>query len=166
MIVKSEPRWAALLRLASRMVLLFACLAPALARADDSPRAFVEAIYKQYVGEQSKGVAMDTRAQLAKLFTDDLVKAIDQDQRAAAKRGEVGTLEGDPFIDAQDWRIASFEVQLGPGAKGRTLAVVTFQNLDQAKRIELELVREKKGWRIRNVRGGTLDLRKLFKLGE
>ena len=42
-----------------------------------------------------------------------------EDQKAAAKRGEVGLLDFDHFIDAQDWEISAFDIAVEDGAPGK-----------------------------------------------
>jgi len=42
-----------------------------------------------------------------------------KDQNEAAKRSEVGALDGDPFIDAQDWEIKDFDIAVADTAPGK-----------------------------------------------
>ena len=88
---------------------------PALAAAD-SARAFVTAIYATYKGKDSKGVILDKAATIRRYFEPTLAAAMIKDQNAAAKRGEVGALDGDPFIDAQDWDIKAFNIAVAESA--------------------------------------------------
>src|ERR1700748_3274109 len=70
----------------------------AAAAADQTPKDFLEAIYKTYIGKNSKGMPLDRPATML-LFTPSLRKAIDDDSRRAAKRHDEPNLDGDPFID-------------------------------------------------------------------
>jgi hypothetical protein len=120
---------------------------PALA-ADDSARAFVTAIYATYKGKDSKGIFLDKAATIRRYFAAPLAAAMIKDQNAAAKRGEVGALDGDPFIDAQDWEIKDFDIAVAETAPGKARATVTFKNSDAAKTVVLDLVKLKSEWRI------------------
>jgi len=55
------------------------------AAAEQTPKDFLEAIYKNYIGKNSKGLPLDRPATM-RLFTPALRKAIDDDAKAAAKR--------------------------------------------------------------------------------
>src|SRR5487761_2028003 len=82
---------------------------PALA-ADESARAFVTAIYDTYKGKAAKGILLDDNRTIRRYFEPALAALMIKDQDAAAKRGEVGNLDGDPFVDAQDWKITGFDI--------------------------------------------------------
>jgi len=128
-----------------------------------SPQAFVEAIYKPYLNKDFKGIAYSTEAGLRRYFEPKLASAILKDMQAAAKRKEVGTLDGDPFIDAQDWEIANLAIDV-KAAGEKASAVVTFTNLGQPKSISLDLVKTAVGWRIADIVASSGSLRKLFKV--
>jgi hypothetical protein len=52
----------------------------------------------------------------------------------------VGELDGDPFIDVQDWEIKQFVLGIEDIAPGKVSATVNFVNFDKQKKIVLELV--------------------------
>ena len=139
---------------------------PALAAAD-SARAFVTAIYATYKGKDSKGVILDKAATIRRYFEPTLAAAMIKDQNAAAKRGEVGALDGDPFIDAQDWDIKAFNIAVAESAPGKATATVKFANLGTPKTVVLDLVKLKGGWRINEITwqrdGKNETLRALFR---
>src|SRR5581483_6055615 len=56
--------------------------------------------------------------------------------------------DGDPFVDAQDWQIAEFDIDVAETAAGKAKATVKFVNLDQPITIVLDLVKIGKDWRI------------------
>jgi hypothetical protein len=62
-----------------------------------------------------------------------------KDQKLAAKRGEVGPLDFDPFIDAQDWNVAEFDIAVTDTASGRASAKVKSTNLGKATTVLLDL---------------------------
>src|SRR6266436_1620428 len=77
---------------------------PAVA-ANASATAFVTKIYDAYKGKNSKGILIDTDAAIRRYFEPSLAALISKDEKDAARRHDVGTLDSDPFIDAQDWDI-------------------------------------------------------------
>ncbi len=128
-----------------------AVLAPPAVAADATALAFVTSIYDAYKGKNSKGVPLDNARAVRRYFEPSLAALINRDRAIAAKRGEVGLLDGDPFIDAQDWDIPSFEIALTEIAPGRTTATVKFTNLGKPSSVLLDLVKIKNDWRIGDV---------------
>jgi Protein of unknown function (DUF3828) len=139
---------------------------PALAT-DDSARKFVAAIYDAYKGKDAKGVNLDKAAAIRRYFEPSLAALVIKDRNAAAKRGEVGALDGDPFIDAQDWEIKAFDIAVADSAPGKAAATVKFSNSGTPKTIVLDLVKLKSGWRISEITwqrdGKNETLRALFR---
>ena len=74
-----------------------------------SPQPFVDGIYKHYLGKESKGVSLSSDAAIRRYFAPPLADAIVKDFAQAHKAGEVPLLNGDPFIDAQDWEISNLK---------------------------------------------------------
>ena len=148
-----------------RRALLAAVAAlPVAARAQgDTALAFLQKIYEPYKQPGFKG---QPYWETERYFATDLADAIQRDFQEAKKRQEVPALDGDPFIDAQDWRIASIGYAVSTGSsKDRAAAVVTFTNLDQPKQLAVFLIETPRGWRIDDIvgRGGS-SLRALYKL--
>jgi hypothetical protein len=135
---------------------------------DAAALAFIKAIYNPYTKPGSDGVLIDSGPKLRRYFEPGLAEAMNKDQQDAARHREVGNLDGDPFIDAQDWEIKQFDVALKDTAPGKVSATVTFNNSGTPTTIVLDLVSIKNAWRIyditwpRNGKPGTL--RGLFKL--
>jgi hypothetical protein len=139
------------------------------ARAEDpAALAFVNAIYDSYTKPHSDGVLIDNGKKLRRYFEPVLAAAMNKDQQDAARHGDAGKLDGDPFIDAQDWEIKSFDVAIKDAAPGKASATVTFTNLGTPKTIVLDLVTIKNDWRIYDVTwlrdGKPSTLRELFGL--
>jgi hypothetical protein len=142
---------------------------PASSPDDASALAFVKAIYNTFTKPGSDGVSIDNVMKLRRYFEPQLAEAMDKDQKAA--HGEVGALDFDPFIDAQDWDFKKFDVALKDTAPGKITATVTFTNLKEPTTIVLDLVKINNGWRIYDIswqRDKNPDspktLRQLFKL--
>jgi hypothetical protein len=133
----------------------------AAAAADQTPKDFLEAIYKTYIGKNAKGLPLDKPATM-RLFTPALRKAIDEDSRRAAKRNEVPTLDGDPFVDAQDWDIKSFDIAVQDKAPDKATGTVKFDNDGDTKTITLDLVKTADGWHIDEITTADGTLRKIL----
>ena len=85
--------------------------APALAD-DAAAMAFVMSIYSAYKGKNAKGLPLDDERTIRRYFEPSLAALIGKDQKDAARRHDVPALDGDPFVDAQDWDIATFDFAL------------------------------------------------------
>ena len=128
-----------------------ALLALPVEAAEQSARDFVTAIYVTYKGKDSKGIILDKAATIRRYFEPTLAAKMIKDQNEAAKRSEVGALDGDPFIDAQDWEIKDFDIAVADTAPGKASATVKFTNFDKAETVVLDLVKIKSEWRIRDI---------------
>jgi Protein of unknown function (DUF3828) len=136
---------------------------PVLA-ADGSATAFVIGIYETYKGSGAKGLPLDTDRTVRRYFEPSLAALIIRDRKNA--HGEVGKLDGDPFIDAQDWNIDKFDIEITDTGPGEAKATVKFVNLDRPATIALDLVKIKSDWRIGDITwlrdGKPETLRTLF----
>jgi hypothetical protein len=149
------------------LIALFALLAmaPAFA-ADRTAEAFLRTIYgKPYIGKHAKGVEFESRAQLLRYFTPAVTDLIEADEAEAAKHQDVPTLDGDPFIGAQDWEIARFDIAVRAIDADHASATVRFDNLGDHRTVLVTLVRAKSDWRIDDVDwgGDAGTLRGLYK---
>jgi Protein of unknown function (DUF3828) len=90
-----------------------------------------------------------------------------KDQKSAAKRGEVGLLDFDPFLDAQDWEVATFDIGVDDDAPGKATATVKFSNFDKPQTVRLDLVKLKNEWRIADITwlrdGKAENLRSIYR---
>jgi uncharacterized protein DUF3828 len=135
------------------IIVAAACAAitrPALA-AEPSPRDFITAIYDAYKGKDAHGRPLDDDAAIRRYFEPKLAAAMIKDRRAAARRQEVGTLDFDPFVDAQDWEISSFDIAVSDAGPGKASATVKFANSGSNSTIVLDLVKIKDAWKISNI---------------
>lgn len=124
-----------------------------------TPEAFLREIYTPYPNHDFKGQPF---WQVDRFFAPDLARAIEADMREAKRRGEVPKLDGDPFIDAQDWDIDKLAISVtteGPKATG----LVSFENLGKPTEITLDLVRTGVGWRITDINSPSGKLSELYK---
>ena len=128
------------------------------AASSGSAEAFVKDLYAHYSGGKARGVRLDTDAAVRRYFAPELADAIRADFKAAAKKNDVPNLDGDPFVDAQDWKIEALRIGVAETAPDQARATVRFTNLGTPRSVELQLVKLKAGWRIREV---TTEGRKL-----
>ncbi len=137
--------------------------APAHAQSPDA-KTFVEGIYKRYLGKNTPGLDLSTREALALYFTPSLADLIDKDAKEAEKQQEAPLLNGDPFVDAQDWEITDpvVTVQAQDNAQGAT-ATATFKNFGKTVTVRLALQVTPKGWRVDDVFWSEGNLRGLYK---
>lgn len=134
--------------------------------ADPAAQAFVTQIYDAYKGKDSKGQPLDSAGAIRRYFEPSLAALMIKDMDEAAKRSEVGALDGDPFIDAQDWEIDAFDIVVSDVAPNKARATVKFSNLGAPRTVELDLIKIKSDWRIRDITwtrdGKRATLRALF----
>lgn len=129
-----------------------------------SPQAFVDGIYRHYLGKDSKGLALSSAAVIRRYFAPPLADAIVKDFAAAHKRGEVPDLNGDPFIDAQDWEIENLKTAVKATGANTAVATVRFVMFKKPRTVTLDLVNTPAGWRIMDIRWAKGSLRALYKL--
>jgi Protein of unknown function (DUF3828) len=135
------------------------------ARAESaSPRAFIDAIYKPYLAKTYRGADTNNPANVRRYFEPKLANAIIADMAAAVKRNEVPTLDGDPFIDAQDWEIADLAIDIKPAGPTKARATVDFTNFRKPKTVTLDLVKTAQGWRIADIMAPSGSIGQLFKV--
>ncbi len=118
---------------------------------DVSASAFIATIYNSYTTGSKNGVRIDTGLKLRRYFEPVLAAAMDKDQETAAKHHEVGELDGDPFVDAQDWEIKHLDIAIKDTAPGKVTATVTFDNFDKHQTMVLELIAIQNDWRIYDI---------------
>lgn len=141
---------------------ILAATSPSLA-AEDSARDFLAAIYSNYQGKDAKGVNISDKGAPGRYFTPSLARLIENDAARAAKRKQVGTLDGDPFVDAQDFEITDVKIDVKDTGPAKATGTVTFKNFGKDVTVTLDLRRLKKGWRIDDIQMPSGSLRAMFK---
>src|ERR1700734_1312220 len=140
--------------LSRRTIILDAvCIAfagPALA-AEPAVTVFVTAIYPPYKGKNAKGIRLDTEADIRRYFEPSLAALMIKDQKDAARRHDVPNLDGDPFVDAQDWDIAAFDIAVTDTVNNAASATVKFRNSDTPTVVVLDLVATGNDWRVGDI---------------
>ena len=148
-----------------RRLVMGAGLVAALSGTDASAQpataqAFVENLYRPYLTKGFQGQPYD---QTARFFAPTLAQTMDRDYREARRRNEVPALNGDPFVDAQDWEISKLSIDVTTNGDSAT-ARVSFQNFGESKRVLLELAKTPAGWRIAEIKAPSGSLKALYKL--
>jgi hypothetical protein len=127
-----------------------------------SAEAFLHSIYDRYVEPQDNARPIDYSRprELRYYFEPSLAGIIHKDFIRAKKADDVPTLDADPFIDAQDRAIKSFDIHVSPVDGDHANAVVKFDNTGERKVLHIQLVRIAGNWRIHDIdyggREGTL----------
>lgn len=119
--------------------------------ADATALAFVTAIYDAYRGKDSPAIALNDDRALRRYFEPTLAALIRKDRKDASRRGEAPILDGDPFVDANGWEIAAFDITMSEPEPGKAVATVRFTNSGTPKTVVLDLVRIRKEWRISDI---------------
>ncbi len=152
--------------LAAALLLAGAVIAETAALAQGaSPLTFLESVYKVYRNNNNaKGIDTSKPEVIRRHFAPPLAKAMLKDQADAKKRSEVPLLNGDPFIDAQDWQIADLKLEVKDASRRNATGVVTFTNFKEPGAVTLDLVKTGDGWRIAEIRAPSGSLKELLKV--
>jgi hypothetical protein len=146
--------------LSRRALAIALCVLPVAGHAQTStPESFLHGIYDPYLQADFKG---QPYWQTSRFFAPELARTIDADMREAKRRSEVPKLDGDPFLDAQDWNIKDLAISVkadGPKAVGN----VSFDNLGKHTEVILDLVQTPAGWRIADIKAPSGTLSALYK---
>ena len=134
---------------------------PGLA-AGETPKAFLEKLYAAYVGPNRPGLMVASDKVLARYLTPEVIALLDKMYAASKKSDEVPALDGDPFVDGQEWDIKKFDITVDQSGSDKATGHVSFRNYDQDKSLTLDLVHLKSGWRIDDIHWSDGSLRKLL----
>lgn len=146
-----------------RSLALALLAAPIAAQAQtQAPLAFLQGIYEPYKQPGFKG---QPYWEAKRFFVADLAEAIERDHEKAKKSAEVPALDGDPFLDAQDWNIHSIQYSISEmrSAK-RAVAAIALDNMGSPTLLALFLIETSQGWRIDDIVSRGSSLRAFFRL--
>jgi hypothetical protein len=143
------------------IVVLLAALPLAAQAQAQSAQAFLDALYAPY---KAKGGSKGQNYQQAdRFFEPTLARAMARDYQLAQRNGIPPTLNGDPFVDAQEWEISNLSIRAAEAGEQAT-GIVSFVNLKQKKTLAIELVKTPNGWRIADIAGSGGSLRALYRI--
>ena len=117
-----------------------------------APEAAIKALYiedtRSIVGS-GEGV-MGSRTARERFFTRAALKALNDNEKAAEKRGQAPTIEGDPFIDAEEADFADLHIAKLSGDDQTAAVAAEFARPNEKARekITYSLVFERGRWRI------------------
>ena len=145
------------------------CATPAPQAAADeagfaSPQDLLKDIYDQYNNQPAgSGIALNTPGVIDKYFAPDLAQKINADMERAKANNDIPVLDGDPFVDSQDWLITDLATAVGKSAEpDKTMAIVKFKNNGEQKEVKLALAKTAKGWQIADIDWGYDTLSKIL----
>jgi hypothetical protein len=128
----------------------------------NTPLDFLKSIYEPYRKASFKG---QPYWEARRFFVTDLAEAIERDFEKAKKSQEVPALDGDPFLNAQDWNVHSINYAVTEMRSARRAAgAVALDNLGTPTLIALFLIESPQGWRIDDIVTRGSSLRALYKL--
>nr|WP_298682436.1 DUF3828 domain-containing protein [uncultured Dongia sp.] len=137
------------------------CAAPApQAVADEagfaSPQDLLNDIYNQYADKPAgSGIDLGAPGVVDKYFAPELAQKITADSDRAKANNDIPALNGDPFVDSQDWQITDLAIAIGKSAEpDKTMAIVKFKNYAEQREIKLALVKTASGWQIAEIDWG------------
>jgi Protein of unknown function (DUF3828) len=144
--------------LIATVLFVLAALVSLPSAADDEAQRFIASIYTQYGAPDTQGILLDSREALEKYFVTDLAAMIDADGIAAEREDRPPALDGDPFVDAQEWDIKNVAIVVRDDTPEKAVAIVSFFNQGEPRQVELDLLKLTAGWRIDDIhwREGTL----------
>lgn len=131
------------------LAMVIAVAGPALAAPTvfDTPRALLDYAYAPY----ATGDFKDDNDILYSRALNALFAAAE----AATKEDEVGPVDFDVFVNAQDFELT--DLQIGePSPEGQGVSVpVSFRNFGDAQSLRFHLIREGEGWKIDDIESLT-----------
>ena len=139
---------------------LGAALAGTATAQQSTPQTFIESIYKPYLAKDFKGLPY---GESERYFAPALSAAMERDMEGAKRRGEPPALDGDPFVDAQEWQITDLAIAVRMKGALTAVATVTFANFGKPNRLKIALVQTPAGWRIADIISARESLAALYK---
>ncbi|HEY4166186.1 MAG TPA: DUF3828 domain-containing protein [Reyranella sp.] len=132
------------------------------AQSSSTPLDFLKSIYEPYKQAGFKG---QPYWEARRFFVADLAEAIERDFQKAKKSQEVPALDGDPFLNAQDWNVHSINYAVTEMRSAqRAAGAVALDNLGVPTFLALFLVETPQGWRIDDIVSRGSSLRASYKL--
>lgn len=114
-----------------------------------TPETFLSGIYKQYEGKDAKGVDYSSPDKFGQYFDEAMTQLFVKDQKEAGE--DIGRLDFDPFVNAQDFELSAIQVKVSDSATGSAKVTVTFNNTGKQTASIFDLSMTKSGWRITDI---------------
>jgi Protein of unknown function (DUF3828) len=116
----------------------------------DDPVSFVAGVYRHFIEVQSKDSPYTPPEDI---YTPRLAKLFQDDQKRA--KGEVGCLDFDFWVNAQDWTIKNLSVTKGTSGVDRETVIARFVNLGEREEIHFDFLRVDGRWLLDEVQSTT-----------
>lgn len=122
---------------------------PASTRIDD-PVSFAAGVYRHFIQTENKDSVYKPpediyTPRLSKLFRDDEKRA----------KGEVGCLDFDFWVNAQDWNITELSVTKGASSVDQETVIARFANIGKRQEIHFDFRRVNGRWLLDDVHSTT-----------
>ena len=135
-----------------RALLLCLVALPAAAQTAD-PVAFVGALYKPYAATNPGPGPLGSEAGIRATFSPAIADLLIRNQRQARRRGEIGCIDVDPFIEAQDYEIRGLQVRADQASGTAATVRAEFRNFGKPTSLRYSLVMTPAGWRVDDIKG-------------
>jgi hypothetical protein len=122
-----------------------AFLLSAATRIDD-PKTFVSEVYRRLVASQSTHSSYTPPEDI---YTPRLEKLLREDKRKA--KGEVGCLDFDFWINAQDWTITHLTIATADEGPDRKTVIAKFRNIGEPQEIHFDFRKNAGRWLLDDV---------------
>jgi hypothetical protein len=122
-----------------------AFLLSAATRIDD-PKTFVSEVYRRLVASQSTHSSYTPPEDI---YTPRLEKLLREDKRKA--KGEVGCLDFDFWINAQDWTITHLTITSTDEGPDRKTVIAKFRNIGEPQEIHFDFRKNAGRWLLDDV---------------
>ncbi len=119
----------------------------------DGPSDLIDGIYKQYLDPQAKFTAIEDNPAI---LTNELNKLF-ADYNARSSSDEVGALDFDPVISAQDYALKDLSITSEEVSGDKATIVVEFTNFDYGTELTYSLLKEGGTWRIDDIASNNPD---------
>jgi len=119
-----------------------------------TPDETIRSLYaadKPFIDNTGQGVT-GSKKLMARFLSKSLNKLLDADEKAAAKRGEPPTIEGDPFVDSQEGGSKDFKISVLSADAAKAQVLANFDK-DGASRedVTFSMILEGGQWRIDDI---------------
>jgi hypothetical protein len=112
----------------------------------DDPKAFVTEVYRRLIAVQSTHSSYTPPEDI---YTPRLEKLLRDDRRKA--KGEVGCLDFDFWINAQDWTITHLTITTTDEGQERKTVITKFRNGGEPQEIHFDFLRSAGRWLLDDV---------------
>ena len=112
----------------------------------DDPKTFVTEVYRRLVAAQSSHSSYTPPEDI---YTPRLEKLVREDKRKA--KGEVGCLDFDFWINAQDWTITHLTITTTDDGPDRKTVIAKFRNMGEPQEIHFDFRKSAGRWLLDDV---------------